>query len=78
MFDLINLIGFTLITGYFAYELALLIESVRSRVVFPHSHPMNHVTHTSVPLVDLTARRQTPRLRPVSAVFPYPFVKKAS
>ncbi len=68
MFDLIYLIGLTALTGYFTYELVLLIESIRSRVVPPPSSLTHRVRYTSIPIVTSSARRPPGGSRHVSAV----------
>ena len=59
MFDIFTLIGFTLITGYLAYELTLVFESVRNRVVHPPSHLTHRVRYISVPIGTRSTRVQS-------------------
>ena len=59
MFDILNLVAFTLITGYFAYELTLVFESVRSRKIHPSSHLTHRLRYTPVPIRTRSTRVQS-------------------
>ncbi len=68
MYDLVYLIGLTAITGYFTYELVLLIESIRGRVVPPPHSLTYRIRHIAAPLGTASARLQSGGSRHTSAV----------